>query len=367
MPFLAKADLDQILQPRTGERMLELGPGTGLQTLHIAPQLGPGQLDIVDIQQEMLDRVMSRAAEKALDIVHPHRADARELPFEDRTFNAVYLVTALGEIPEPDRVLAAAAPLLKPGGRLVVGEFFDRHWIPFGRLHRLANTQGLHLTARRGPASPIRPDSAPAPRPDEFLDKQTGATPTLGNDQSERGRTSRRRPGSTSSPDFRSGPPRSGVPTEPRSAAQAGQSMLGSQAIWSMSHCASRRMALSWNGPIKTPSLEVVNVAGDSAAGRDRIQSAPNLRRVHAQGAQQHRCRIWWLESEDLGQHLLARDIEPSTVGLRRSSSTFFAAGVMRRRSFFAMSLIVGFFGTARIGSGGASVLDPRPRALRAS
>ena len=153
LPFLATADLDQILQPRPGERMLELGPGTGLQTLHIAPRLGPeGRLDIVDIQQEMLDHVMSRAAEKAPGIVHPHRADARELPFEDRTFDAVYLVTALGEIPEPERVLAAAARVLKPGGRLVVGEFFDRHWIPFGRLHRLADAQGLHLTARRGPS-----------------------------------------------------------------------------------------------------------------------------------------------------------------------------------------------------------------------
>ena len=153
LPFLATADLDQILQPRPGERMLELGPGTGLQTLHIAPRLGPeGRLDILDIQQEMLDHVMSRATEKAPDIVHPHRADARELPFEDRTFDAVYLVTALGEIPEPERVLAAAARVLKPGGRLVVGEFFDRHWIPFGRLHRLADAQGLHLTARRGPS-----------------------------------------------------------------------------------------------------------------------------------------------------------------------------------------------------------------------
>ena len=153
LPFLATADLDQILQPRPGERMLELGPGTGLQTLHIAPRLGPeGRLDIVDIQQEMLDHVMSRAAGKAPDIVHPHRADARELPFEGRTFDAVYLVTALGEIPEPERVLAAAARVLKPGGRLVVGEFFDRHWIPFGRLHRLADAEGLHLTARRGPS-----------------------------------------------------------------------------------------------------------------------------------------------------------------------------------------------------------------------
>src|SRR5580704_15439424 len=86
-------------------------------------------------------------------------------------------------------------------------------------------------------------------------------------------------------------------------------------------------MALPWNGPVKTPSLEVVNAAGDSAAGRDRIQPAPDLRRVHAQSAQQHRCRIWWLESEDLGQHLLARDIEPPAVGLRRVLKHFLGRG----------------------------------------
>jgi len=82
----------------------------------------------------------------------PHCSDARELPFDDGVFDAVYLVTALGEIPEPARVLSAAARVLKPGGRLVVGEFFDRHWIPFGRLHRLADGQGLHLAERRGPS-----------------------------------------------------------------------------------------------------------------------------------------------------------------------------------------------------------------------
>lgn len=52
------------------------------------------------------------------------------LPYADGTFDAVYAVTALGEIPEPDRVLREAARVLAPGGRLVIGEFFDRHWIP---------------------------------------------------------------------------------------------------------------------------------------------------------------------------------------------------------------------------------------------
>lgn len=40
--------------------------------------------------------------------------------------------------------------MLTPGGRLVVGEFFDRHWIPFGRLHRLAHACGMYLDVRRG-------------------------------------------------------------------------------------------------------------------------------------------------------------------------------------------------------------------------
>ena len=66
LPFLGLSDLDAVLRPRTGERMLELGPGTGLQALHVAPQLGPdGRLDIVDVQQEMLDHVMRRAKEEA--------------------------------------------------------------------------------------------------------------------------------------------------------------------------------------------------------------------------------------------------------------------------------------------------------------
>ncbi len=74
------------------------------------------------------------------------------MPYAAGTFGAVYAGTALGEIPEPDRVLREAARVLAPSGRLVIGEFFDRHWIPFGRLHRLADAAGLHLTERHGPS-----------------------------------------------------------------------------------------------------------------------------------------------------------------------------------------------------------------------
>ncbi|MDT0464324.1 class I SAM-dependent methyltransferase [Streptomyces gibsoniae] len=151
LPGLTPAGLNAVLRPGPGERILEIGPGTGLQSLHIAPQLGPdGRLDVLDIQPEMLDHVMRRAERKGLTNITPTLSDARELPFPDGAFDAMYLVTALGEIPEPERVLTEAVRVLAPDGRLVVGEFFDRHWIPFGTLHRLADASGLHLAARRG-------------------------------------------------------------------------------------------------------------------------------------------------------------------------------------------------------------------------
>jgi hypothetical protein len=43
----------------------------------------------------------------------------------------------------------------------------------------------------------------------------------------------------------------------------------------------------------------------------------PRGRAIDAEGVEQHCRRIWWLESEDLGQHLVGRDLEPATVGLR--------------------------------------------------
>jgi ubiquinone/menaquinone biosynthesis C-methylase UbiE len=151
LPLLTPRRLDVLLQPRAGEQVLEIGPGTGLQSLHVAPQLGTGgQLAAVDVQQRMLEHVMVRAAARSIGNITPHCADARALPFAAAQFDAAYLVTVLGEVPGRLAALTELRRVLRPGGRLVVGEFADRHHVPLATLVRLANDAGLHLVRRTG-------------------------------------------------------------------------------------------------------------------------------------------------------------------------------------------------------------------------
>jgi ubiquinone/menaquinone biosynthesis C-methylase UbiE len=70
----------------------------------------------VDIQQPMLDHVMRRAAERTIGPIGPARADARDLPFADGSFDAAYLVTVLGEIPDPGAACGRSAVSSSPAG-----------------------------------------------------------------------------------------------------------------------------------------------------------------------------------------------------------------------------------------------------------
>jgi SAM-dependent methyltransferase len=153
-PFITRARLREILEARQGERVLEVGPGTGYYTLDVAEWVGPdGSLDILDLQQEMLDHTMRRAGERSLANITPTRSDAAVLPYEDGTFEAAFLVTVLGEIPHQDAALRELARVLKPGGRLVIGELLgDPHYVAFGPMRLRAAAAGLTLERRSGNA-----------------------------------------------------------------------------------------------------------------------------------------------------------------------------------------------------------------------
>ena len=132
--------------------MLEVGPGTGYYTLDMADWVSPGgELAIVDLQQEMLDHTMRRARERGLGNITATQGDAQQLPFPDASFDAAYLIAVLGEIPDQDAALRELARVLKPGGRLVVGELFgDPHWVAPRRLRQRADAAGLSFAERSG-------------------------------------------------------------------------------------------------------------------------------------------------------------------------------------------------------------------------
>jgi ubiquinone/menaquinone biosynthesis C-methylase UbiE len=83
--------------------------------------------------------------------VLPALGDAQALPYSDDSFDAAVLVTVLGEIPDQDRALSELARVLRPGGRLVVGETVgDPHIVTSGRLRKRAAEAGFTFARRIG-------------------------------------------------------------------------------------------------------------------------------------------------------------------------------------------------------------------------
>jgi trans-aconitate methyltransferase len=106
------ADLIDLLHPQPGERILDLGCGTG----HLTAQIAERGADVIGLDASASMIAQARQNYPKLKFV---LADART--FELGTgFDAVFSNAALHWIPEPAPVIASVARALKPGGRFVL-------------------------------------------------------------------------------------------------------------------------------------------------------------------------------------------------------------------------------------------------------
>lgn len=151
-PIITRDRLRSVLRPQPAERLLEIGVGTGYYSLELAEWVAPeGTLELFDLQQEFLDHVIGRAGERGLTNLVPTQGDATDLPYEDASVDAVILTAVLGEIPDTAAALREIRRVLKPDGRLVVGELFgDPHFTTRASLERMAAEAGLRLAETSG-------------------------------------------------------------------------------------------------------------------------------------------------------------------------------------------------------------------------
>jgi SAM-dependent methyltransferase len=101
-----------------GARVLEVGCGTGPVARALAAWPGVGEVLGADPSPQFV----ARARELAEDIGNLAfvEADGRALPLEDASFEVVVFHTTLCHVPEPERALAEAGRVLRPGGTLAV-------------------------------------------------------------------------------------------------------------------------------------------------------------------------------------------------------------------------------------------------------
>jgi ubiquinone/menaquinone biosynthesis C-methylase UbiE len=88
----------------------------------------------------MIARAASEAVrhKAAIDYVS---ASAEHLPFQDRSFDIVSIVTVLAFVPEPDVAIREIARVLRPGGRLVIGDLGK--WSLWAASRRIRSWLGL--------------------------------------------------------------------------------------------------------------------------------------------------------------------------------------------------------------------------------
>ncbi|HET7479599.1 MAG TPA: methyltransferase domain-containing protein [Rubrobacteraceae bacterium] len=118
---------------QAGEQVVDVGSGAGIDSLIAARMVGPeGRVVGVDMTQVMLEKARAAAAEADLENVEFHQSYAEELPVPDGWADVVISNGVLNLMPDKAAVLGEMFRVLKPGGRLQVGDILVQRAVPEG-------------------------------------------------------------------------------------------------------------------------------------------------------------------------------------------------------------------------------------------
>ncbi len=96
-----------------GEKVLDVGCGTGSLTFALAGHPGLGQIAAIDYSPVFVEAVSRRNTDPRVNV---RQADACALPFEDAAFDRAMALLVLHFVPEAGKAVAEMRRVVRPGG-----------------------------------------------------------------------------------------------------------------------------------------------------------------------------------------------------------------------------------------------------------
>ena len=124
--------------PEAGCRIVDVGCGAGIDSLIAARLAGPDSKVVgIDMTTEMLDKAVAAAEEAGLANVEFRRGYGEELPVADDWADLLISNGVLNLMPDKERALSEMHRVLKPGGRLQIGDILVTKPVPQGAKDRI--------------------------------------------------------------------------------------------------------------------------------------------------------------------------------------------------------------------------------------